>query len=852
MIYQGEEIVDVQTPDGRTIPVPRSLVPQGMMPQQIGQTPTGFANVPLVQNTPVMPDEVPQDVMPQFDPNARVDASVTPPPAFQDWGVERAQPVQNTEDYTAGTVYNPTIDELNKQQAAQAQRQQQLQAYLQTPEGRIAQSQATQAKADADAVAAAQEKTDTERATLDAVSKATDARNTHLDQLDADEVTAQAKRVADEEKIVARNTTMRDKIANTRIDRTADHPILAALGIALAGFGAALQGKTDNPAMEAFYKAIDRKVAGQMADLGQMEKVYGLRQDELADLRHTNKSAHEAYAMMYSAELAKSARHVEAIVAQTASAQKAAEGKVLIATLNQGAAAKLTEAVHWGADYQQKKEQHAETVGLQRAGLNQAAQFHQDEMADRAAERGKDMAIALAKEQRENGAASAKMKMELAKENRELSVNNLVTNKPILTQDGVDKYEDAKTLEAQANALELKGGPAQHIAKLRENAAAMRGDAEITNSIKFSNVEEKRDFTKHYTAAQALVNAANDIKLLYKKYGPAYLGTGQGQQALQAARGVYAMRLKDAFSAGAYDKGLQSFLDKTGGPDPTQGWTWGGITGIVGNDPDPSSRLDEINKLLKTDVYLYAKVGGKYDVKNYEKLFAEPEGPSDSPALAAVRALEQEHTPGELEKDAGLSAPDPTSALTSLNSAVYGKDATREGGARARASARGPESKEYPGLSEKQGAAFGAMLSDPNVIVGRILDNATTRPDLALAYLRNLKSASPITYDAARVQLPTGPVRDQIAKEDTSEPQVNAPGTNNTQAAVARIEAQAAGAALTPFATLVEQAKNPADADAYNDLVRRATDTADPFHTQARGVLWDVIAARRNGVVGGR
>ena len=33
-LFQGEEMVDVTTPDGRTLTLPRSLVPQSMMPQQ--------------------------------------------------------------------------------------------------------------------------------------------------------------------------------------------------------------------------------------------------------------------------------------------------------------------------------------------------------------------------------------------------------------------------------------------------------------------------------------------------------------------------------------------------------------------------------------------------------------------------------------------------------------------------------------------------------------------------------------------------------------------------------------------------------------------------------------------------
>ena len=135
-IFQGEELVDVQTPDGRTLKLPRSLVPASMLPQQapaqaIGAAPgvpnaapQGFTDETAYNAGPPMPESVTGGALPTEDVQQLPNVQPAPP-----------------QDYNLGTVDTKKLEGQRKQQVAQQAKAAKAQAaYASSPQGQQAQA----------------------------------------------------------------------------------------------------------------------------------------------------------------------------------------------------------------------------------------------------------------------------------------------------------------------------------------------------------------------------------------------------------------------------------------------------------------------------------------------------------------------------------------------------------------------------------------------------------------------------------------------------------------------------------------------------------------------------------------
>jgi hypothetical protein len=112
-------------------------------------------------------------------------------------------------------------------------------------------------------------------------ASANDEADRQLAQIRAN-AEANAKAVQDATDAYMRNAKA---LANVRVDRSIDHPVLSAVGTALNILGTAMKKADMSQVMKPVYDAIDRKVAAQMQDIELGRANLGLQRESLAMLR---------------------------------------------------------------------------------------------------------------------------------------------------------------------------------------------------------------------------------------------------------------------------------------------------------------------------------------------------------------------------------------------------------------------------------------------------------------------------------------------------------------------------------------------------------------------------------------
>ncbi len=373
-LFPGEELIPVTTPDGRTLQLPRSAVPASM---QVAASPPVSDEI---AGAPGAAQELPS-VLGGF---TRSEENPGDQPGYGFQGPEYGTtPIQNGPDFKAGVV---DIKAIQKQQLAdkakaaadakkQAKADKAAAAYNASPEGKLANAQARQDAAQTAEQGAVLNAADLEAAEQATVANAMHDRNEILDRKYAERAAGMQEEARAQEEKLNEVTALRKKIADTKIDRSLDHPVLTAIFAGLAGLGKAMNQKAAGETMEPdtldlIYKIIDRKVNAQMADLDKMGKIYGMTKDELDLLKDKSKNRLEMYNAMIAGETDKAIRQVQEITARSASAKTKANAQVIIAQLQQRAADKTLEATRWGLDFDQKERQHKEAQATQRYGIS--------------------------------------------------------------------------------------------------------------------------------------------------------------------------------------------------------------------------------------------------------------------------------------------------------------------------------------------------------------------------------------------------------------------------------------------------------------------------------------------------
>ncbi len=588
-LYEGEEMIDVPTPDGRVLKLPRSLVPASMMPQQIAPQP-GPINIPA----PAPAQEAPAPML--APPSDEAPADV----------VEGGSSVVEMGEPETRRV---TQQQLRKEQdtlkSRQAKAEKQAAARAATPQGKMEASEAQQNEAVANQEAAIYGQADIQAAEDDVVARAKEARDAEIDKhYLARNTEAQANLQAEEAKM-GEIESNRKKIANFKIDRTADHPVMLAVFAALAGIGQGMQGK-EITSGKIILDAIDRKVAAQESDLDRMGQVYGMTKDELAMLKEKSKSRLEFHNTMIAGEVDKAVRHIETITARSASAKTKANAVSIIAELHARAADKSVEAMRWGLDFEQKAKHHKDQIGL---GYSNLAESKRSNRAREQMEREKmylDSQKALAADKAKGDQATAEARMKSMEEVEKRGLKD-VDNKYLLTPAGRAKMEQAIELEKEATALESTGAMSQaqqsRAALLRQKADVLRGDAQSMDVVKARSDTQAGNMSMKYAAAQTMMDTVDEIKMLYDQAGRGYITVTKLQEELKAKHQLLAVAAKDAWQLGAWDKGSAALVASIIGQDPTSEWNTGALGALWNKqmikDPEGfKNRLDAGQRAL--------------------------------------------------------------------------------------------------------------------------------------------------------------------------------------------------------------------------------------------------------------
>ena len=583
------------------------------------------------------------------------------------------------------------------------------------------------------------------------------------------------KERAAEAKTQASLGSMRDRIANTKIDRTSDYPVLNWIGIALAGLGQALAKKTDgkNPALEAMYAAIDRKVAGQMGDLNLLKDTYGLKRDELADIKANATSRKAMYETLYSAELEKWRIETLKQGARSNSERVKTRATELAAKLGMDGAAYLGQAVT-----SQRAEDHQKAqLQEQRAGRAESARQHNTSLAFQQKKHADDVALAMMGKTDATNAAQAKALAEQDKQNTETGVGNPTTGEFVLQPEGERKVAQAAKYDEEAAKLEaglkdvkpeLQQAAQMRIQSLRQGAAGLRVEARSKDVWRAGDPKQVTEVITRVAGAQSVLSSIDSINNMAKDNGGLrWFKTTEGEAALQAAGVDLLMQLKEAYKLGVLAGPDMTLLEKVGAGDigemtkeKAAAFFTGGALGA-----DPSTMLKKIEVIgtrVKERTITYARTN-KYRGTT-DDLFRRQTPVDKSASEASANIIGKEKTPFEEAKghERGKVATYiyDEDAITGNIAKGLGNRTTVDAQKDSLASGH----KTYTSLSKGQGDEFDKIWAratdkDPKVAAsGReeltryALDGS--RPGLQSGWLQAIEKKDPAVYEALLSKLP--------------------------------------------------------------------------------------------------
>jgi hypothetical protein len=794
-LFQGEQLVDIVTPDGRTMQVPASIA-QGLQGIQTAPTARPQANPMPTTQAPTAADIPPESVTGGALPG-------TQNPYTLPTG---SSPVQNTPDYV---VPDPTVAAQKSaparaaqaKKAAQAQQRQAVAAA--SPPGQRAVADRQTQNALGEEKQAMLDASTVEAAAQDEAALAAQGHNEAINKLIDDRATEARANLEAEQKKNDEIVGLRKKIAGTKIDRKADHPIVAAIGIALAGLGSAMQNRyTNQPpsmaALDTFWKALDRKVNNQMADLDLMEKTYGMAKDELGSLKEMGGRKLELYNTLLAGEGDKAKRHLDEIIAKSSSEKTRANAKLLAAQIDERVAAAHTEAMRWGQEYDQRDAHQKQQIGL---GYAQLGESRRSNMANEELKREEmylDSQKYLAGLKAKGDEEAYKVQL---KQTEEVSKRGLrgTDGELLLMPKGRELADQAKQLEDEAAKTEEAGkadpaafganGGQQRAQMLREKAAQLRGEAN-NNAVLGYNDTDAKEISNAVAAGQSTVQLIDDIKRLAKTTGRSFLSRSKEATVLRSEFNQLAPYLKDAWQLGAWDKGAANLVTSITGSDPSSEWNAGTIGAIMQQkmieDPDAFlGNLDSIAKGLEVSAQNKLIQRGARFKKGETVLQRAQEIDTNTPTAKAVGALSGSTPAGTAEKitakGEGLLKGGAHQLAYHLNKAAnFLHPDTPDSPEEDARQQENSGSVQYAGrgLTDNQAKGFDTLFNsykkgnkgDGDQIVAAIANNVEKQPDLSIALMHNLREFSPDDlYQKARAALPPNSTVDQqMAYEESS------------------------------------------------------------------------------------
>lgn len=854
----GEEIITIQTPDGRSVQVPASLANAFAGAQPVAPP----APVPMQQEAPLAPAAaaIPSGADLDYAFTSIPEEQRTPAPAARVVTPEGfEQPIT-----PAGFETKPAQQAKPKAAPAAAP------SAPQDPNVAMLEGASDmQDEANANVADAQFQQGLAEAGAQIALADARQEANTAIDQVGMAEQKKAQQALEDAVKTDTQVTGLIKKHADTKIDRTHDHEALATIGQVLALIGMAYNKQSGpNPATEMYLKSIDRKVAGQMGDLDKLEKTIGYKKEDIKRLRETMSDNMAMRNALVAAECEKQARIMDEMALRTSSEKvKASAMTLAMQTRERGAEAKAA-AVTKQVDYNQKLKFHNDGIKQQIADRGAANWRHSSSLKENARQfdldfsekvrnNSMDYEIALGKANAERGVEGQKQMLEFRKLNEEQAIGTVNSGETILTAEGYKMMDQAAALESKAQEIIALGATTpqqeQQVQALRQQAASIRGTAKTVEAFRAGSAS--KEIRKQYAATQNVATLVDDIKGLYEKNGPSVTWKNEDQQALEEKRMSLMFAIKEATQAGALDKGLVAAIEKQIGANPndvTVGFLADKLGIKAGTDPKGvAARLDSLSQGFEMS-FANTMRANKWDGDPQKlKLIFRKEKPKAGPNDEDVKKL------GSETAASGAAAADDTdlpqrawarggqivSGVLGLDEeGPFGKSTSERRGENIRANA----SLSYPTLTKEQGKALDNIVTqaqkNPDART-QLLNLASNKdPDIASAAVRAAKQI-PEVYSQLRSS--TDPkVKEQIRIADSlSDIQDRGTGPQFTpeqsmKAAKLALKEKAieAVSAQTPLAELASRAGALNDDGAYKEISRRA----GSGDAQARTVLGKV------------
>lgn len=833
-LFQGEDLVPVTTPDGRTLTLPRSLVPASLVPppagvpapvEQIGQpgAPQGFADEVSYNAGPRMPEPVTAGA--QIGENGGVEL---PAPAPAAPTMLPSPPTQTVAGATPVEVAQSN-KKYDRKQAAAAKAQA---AYAASDQGKMDRAQAQVQNAYGAEYDANTEAANVQAAAEDMLGGAMEQHNAKLDGYIENKAKAAQESADEVDSKLNEVNQIREKWANFKINRESDHPIINALGMALINIGAAMNGDKSAPGLEVLWKALDRKVAGQMADLDKLGKTYDMKKDEIEQLKQKGSRRLELYNTLMAGEADRAKRHLDEIVAKSASAKTIASAKLLGAQIAERAAQAAQTGVQWGLEYNQRDRHQKAQIGLGYANLGETKRHNIQEEQLKREDQYLDYQKHLAGIKGQQDTELYKAQLKQIEEVGKRGIRGM-DGEFFLTKEGRAAMAQAQQLDDQAKQLEQVNP--QQAQALKDQAARLRGDARTNAVVLGHNDTEAVTLSNMIASGQSTVGLIDQIKQLASEAGRGMISRDAAQVKLQSLFGQLKPSLKEAWQLGAWDKGSSNLVAEIIGADPSSDWNAGVLGSIVARKmyESPESftgRLDSVaEQLERAAKSRLVGVGAKFG--EGESVLRRAEGiDMNTPEARASAAISKGRTPLEAEAAAepglGGKIRDNVYALGGIVGDPQYKVNQRD--------AQNSMSLKYPALGQEQEAGFDVLLQTynaggekgvkaGNALVAQIANAATSRPDLAAALATTLRDTAPKLYEKARAVIPPdSEVAQRLAYSE------------NARVAVAALD--------TPL--LVQQvtvSRMPdgkiQDVDGFREIVRRSTE-GDP---QAKQALADLL-----------
>lgn len=558
------------------------------------------------------------------------------------------------------------------------------------------------------------------------------------------------------------------KIANTKIDRSADHPILAAIGIALGALGTAMQNRdaalaaafrgqpapapVENPALKAFYAAIDRKVAAQMQDLDNQRTALQMSGQGIGMERQANMDRETQMGIYRNGYLEVAKQKIEAIKQKTQLNVVKSNADVMLADVSREQADTLGAAQTRFQTHQDAVAARNQQAALAKAQLNQAAKFHADTMGFQWAharmqqeDKMAEVAARLLKEGKDTAAAKLKMVQEGA-------LFDPRTRDPLLTPAGRQKYADADKLESDAR----RAKDPEIAAKQRAQAQAIRDGAMLFDTI---TVDPKvaTKLRDQIGVAQEVTDQIDDVATKLEQDPSAFNRAQWAGIATQMGNlaNVYQKTIGERISVRAFEQAMKHILEF-----------------------DPDSIFDRVasqKRALESMKQLKNVVAG--DINN--ALGKEGVKTDWSPVRSNEQRLNfDEKTAAELGQERQLGYAN-IARYTSLN------DRAQEEEHDAAAMERGAESGLRPQAVARVRALAQRASGAGDAEYGRIVDAIAApiqsglkeggRSSLAIGMLDVLRNSNPAVYTDVVKSLPADDQKAIRARDATIRPAVNVP-----------------------------------------------------------------------------